>query len=123
MCRRQVSQLTAGSQDIPTATLSDEDVDTALSNDRLEGQHVTICRAAKWTAGKGVEGNQVHLAGNPSNQFDEAARVLDVIVLAGEEDVFECQSPARGQLIAAAGGHESLERSDTIYDRHQTRTL
>src|SRR6188768_2982635 len=66
---RETPKLSAGAQHVAATTFPDEDIDTGLAHDRLECQDVEVGRPTEGTAGRWVEGNQIHLACDPADQL------------------------------------------------------
>lgn len=119
----EIAKLSAGSQDIPTAAFSDEDVDPGSFDDRLEGQHVAIRRTLKLAAGKRIEGDQVDLTGDAVEELHEPVGIRFAVVHLGQENIFKRQSSMGRQGIAATSGQESLEGCKTIDGWHEGRPL
>ncbi len=88
---REIPELSAGAQHVAATTFPDEDVDAGLAHDRLERQDVEVGRPAEGTAGKWVEGNQIDLACDPADQFDQTQGIGLAIVHAGEQHIFKRQ--------------------------------
>src|SRR6478752_5848036 len=80
---REITELSAGTQHVAATTFPDEDVDAGLAHDRLERQDVEVGRPAEGTAGKWVEGNQINLACDPADQFDQTQGIGLAVVHAG----------------------------------------
>ena len=86
---RKIPELAAGAQYVAAATLADEHIDAGLPHDRLKCQDVTVGWTPKCAAGKRIEGNQIDLAGNAADQFDQAPRVIFSIIYVGQKNVLE----------------------------------
>ncbi len=82
----QAAELAAGAQDIATAAATEVDVEMTATEDVLKGFDGGIGWPPVWTARKGVEGNQVDLATNTTQQFDEPGGIFSPVIYVGKED-------------------------------------
>ena len=78
---------------------------------------------AKGIPGKFVERNQIDLAHDSADEFDEPARIVGLIIHPGQQYVLEGEPSGRRQRVTAAGGEQCFERGDTIGGRHQAGAL
>src|SRR5262245_35646844 len=89
VCRREISELAAGSQDVAAATFSDEHVDASLPYDRLEDLDIMVGRTPKCTARKRIEGDQVDFARDTADQLNKTSRIVFLIVDTGQDHILE----------------------------------
>ncbi len=82
-------QLSAGGIDVVAARFSYGNDKSCLLQNIAEHTDVLIAGAFVSGVWKGIERNQIELAGNIFDQFDQFARMLRLIVYSVQHDVFE----------------------------------
>ena len=102
----ELSKLSAGAENVPSAALSNKCIEAGVAEDGLETKHCLFGRATKRAAWKFIEWNQVDHASHGSEQLYQSAGISGMIVDVCEQHIFEGQSLVRGERIAATGSQE-----------------
>jgi hypothetical protein len=112
------AQLAASAQDVAAATATQVGIHVTTAQSALEQFDGGFRRASIGAAGKRVEGDQVDLAAESAEQFDQSGRILRPIVHVREKDILKCEAIAIGQRIVAAGSQQGLERMKPVGRGH-----
>src|SRR5687768_12917963 len=98
-CALQATELSAGAQHIAASTAAEIDVHMAFAKLVLKHVNRGVRRASIGTAREGVEGNEVHLAAETAEQFDQSGGILGMVVHIREEDILKGEPIALCQWI------------------------
>ena len=82
-----------------------------------------FCWSLETAAWKFVERKQVNFAGYSTKELDEALRVSEGIVHAGEEYIFEGPPSAWSEGRASASSQQRFERGNLAHCGHQNSAL
>ena len=83
----------------------------------FKGEHRPLIGGLELAPGPGVEGNEIHLGLEPVEDADELPHVLGRIVHPPDQDIFNGDPPAVGELVGAQRLHE-VRQGVLPGDRH-----
>ena len=103
---REVSKLSAGTENVPSSALSNKRIDSGIAENGLKTEHRLFGRTMKQAAGELIERNQIDLAPHAAQQLYQSAGISRMVVYAGKQYIFEGQPLMRGERVATTGSQE-----------------